>query len=337
MADVFNELRKSPTPSRMNRLNDRFVRYLFGNDRNKALLLDFINDALYLSGDAIVQDLELNAGELAQGSFNAKLSRLDISARLNNGITVDIEVQVINRRDFTKRFPYYWSLRHARQMRVGESYIEIKPTILICILAFDILDEEHFRNSYKIRNDDNGHALCDDLQLVFLELPKFKKTITEPHSGLERWLSYFSSEEENKMEKIAKADPMITAAMLIESEFWADDTERELYFAMQKQLMDEASAERSISIYAHQKGLEEGLEKGLQKGIQKGIQKGKKEGIMEGLQKGKKEGIMEGLQKGEHIKAIQTARKMLARKMDVSLIADVTGLSFDEITKLANS
>ena len=127
-----------------------------------------------------------------------------------------------------------------------------------------------------------------------------------------------------------QADPMITAAMLIESEFWADDTERELYFAMQKQLMDEASAERSISIYAHQKGLEEGLEKGLQKGIQKG----KKEGIMEGLQKGKKEGIMEGLQKGEHIKAIQTARKMLARKMDVSLIADVTGLSLDEITNL---
>ena len=115
---------------------------------------------------------------------------------------------------------------------------------------------------------------------------------------------------------------MITAAMLIESEFWADDTERELYFAMQKQLMDEASAERSISIYAHQKGLEEGLEKGLQKGIQKGIQKGKKEGIMEGLQK------------GEHIKAIQTARKMLARKMDVSLIADVTGLPEPEIKKL---
>ena len=127
------------------------------------------------------------------------------------------------------------------------------------------------------------------------------------------------------MEKIAKADPMITAAMLIESEFWADDTERELYFAMQKQLMDEASAERSISIYAHQKGLEEGLEKGLQKGMQKGIQKGKKEGIMEGLQK------------GEHIKAIQTARKMLARKMDVSLIADVTGLPEHEIAKLANS
>ena len=118
-----------------------------------------------------------------------------------------------------------------------------------------------------------------------------------------------------------QADPMITAAMLIESEFWADDTERELYFAMQKQLMDEASAERSISIYAHQKGLEEGLEKGIQKGLQKGIQKG--------IQKGKKE--------GEHIKAIQTARKMLARKMDVSLIADVTGLSFGEITKLTNS
>lgn len=40
------------------------------------------------------------------------------------------------------------------------------------------------------------------------------------------------------------------------------------------------------------------------------------------------------MQKGEHLKAIQTARKMLARKMDVSLIADVTGLALDEISKL---
>ena len=70
MADS-NKLQKTPSVSRINRLNDRFVRYLFGNDRNKALLLDFINDALYLDGDAVITDLELNAGELAQGSYNA--------------------------------------------------------------------------------------------------------------------------------------------------------------------------------------------------------------------------------------------------------------------------
>ena len=64
-----------------------------------------------------------------------------------------------------------------------------------------------------------------------------------------------------------------------------------------------------------------------------GLQKGKKEGIMEGLQ----QGLQKGKKEGEHIKAIQTARKMLARKMDVSLIADVTGLPEHEITKLANS
>ena len=239
---------------------------------------------------------------------------MDISARLENGVTVDIEVQIVNRRDFTKRFPYYWSIRHARQMRAGESYIEIKPTILICILAFDILDEENYRNSYKIRNDDNGNALCDDLQLVFLELPKFKKTITEPHSGLERWLSYFSNEEEGKMEKIAKADPMITAAMLIESEFWANEKERDLYFAMQKQLMDESSAERSISIYAHQRGLEESIKKGEEKG--------------------KKEGIKEGIEKGERIKVLETARNLLHMGIPADKISLATGLAEDEIANL---
>ena len=104
------------------------------------------------------------------------------------------------------------------------------------------------------------------------------------------------------MEKIAKADPMITAAMLIESEFWADDTERELYFAMQKQLMDEASAERSISIYAHQKGLEEGL------------------------QKGKAE--------GEHLGKLETARNLLQMGIPAEKISLATGLPEDEIAKL---
>lgn len=97
------------------------MRYLFGNDRNKALLLDFINDALYLDGDAVIKDLELNAGELAQGSYNAKLSRLDISARLENGVTVDIESKSSIAETFTKRFPYYWSIRHARQMQAGKA------------------------------------------------------------------------------------------------------------------------------------------------------------------------------------------------------------------------
>ena len=145
------------------------------------------------------------------------------------------------------------------------------------------------------------------MQLVFLELPKFKKTITEPHSGLERWLSYFSNEEEGKMEKIAKADPMITAAMLIESEFWANEKERDLYFAMQKQLMDESSAERSISIYAHQRGLEEGLE----------------------------EGRKEGIQEGERMKALETARNLLSMGIPADKISLATGLPEDEIANLA--
>ena len=289
-------------PPKINRLNDRFIKYLFGTERNKSLLLDFINDALYTDGESKILDLELNTGELAQSTWNAKLSRLDISARLDNGSTADIEVQIINYHDFTKRFPYYWAMRHARQMKAGDSYIDIKPTILICVLAFDILDEKDYRNTYSIRNDGNGNSLCDDMKLVFLELPKFKKTITEPQTGLERWLLYFSNEEGEKMTQLVKNDPVITAAMLIESEFWADEKERDLYFRMQRQLMDEMSAEKSIRVYARQQALEEG--------------------------------IKEGMEKGEHLGKLETARKMLSRNMDIATVCDLTGLSHVEIMEL---
>lgn len=305
-----NSAKKSPLTlsflPKINRLNDRFIKYLFGTERNKALLLDFINDALYLEGNAAITDLELNAGELAQGAYNAKLSRLDISAKMDNGITVDIEIQIINCHDFTKRFPYYWALRHARQMKAGASYIEIKPTILICILAFDILDETEYRNTYSIRNDDNGNALCEDMRLVFLELPKFKKSIAEPKTGLERWLLYFSNEGGEKMSKLAEADPVISAAMLIESEFWANEKERELYFRMQRQLMDEVSAEKSIRIFARQEALEEG----------------------------KKEGREIGIKEGERLGLLKTAKAMLESAVPSEMIAKFTGLSLEDIAAI---
>ncbi|GHV39539.1 hypothetical protein FACS1894187_19630 [Synergistales bacterium] len=52
---------------------------------------------------------------------------------------MDVEVQIINRHDFRKRGPYYWAKRHALKLPMGskEVYTQIKPTITICLLAFD--------------------------------------------------------------------------------------------------------------------------------------------------------------------------------------------------------
>ncbi len=66
---------------------------------------------------------------------------------------------------------------------------------------------------------------------------------------------------------------------------------------------------------------------------QEGIQLGKQEGIQQGIQLGKQEGI----QLGKQERNITIAKNLLAKNLDTKLVAETTGISIDEIKKLAES
>ena len=285
--------------NRMNRLYDRFVKRLF--TENKPVLIDFINDVMLFEGTDAIADLEVIPGELVQAHSGMKLAMLDISARLADGRTVDIEVQLVNRRDFRKRAPFYWAMRHVMKLEEGMSYLEIKPTICICLLAFDLFGEEPgYRNVYSIRNESSGNELCADMRIVYLELPKFRGQLDRtqvPQTGLERWLLYFSNEEGDLMERVAEQDSAISRARKLEKSFWSDRRERERYFIMQKRLMDEASRERNNEILMRQE---------------------REAGLAEGEKAGKAE----------------MARRMLALGVAPALIAEAAGLSEEEVLAL---
>ena len=52
-------------------------------------------------------------------------------------------------------------------------YIDTVRTISLGLLDFELFPEEReCRNSYSIRNDASGRLLCDDLRIVYFELPK---------------------------------------------------------------------------------------------------------------------------------------------------------------------
>jgi len=297
--------------NRINRLNDRFVRYLLAGGKSKLFLAAFVNSALLLEGENQVVDLELIPGEIHGEDAKTKLSVLDASARLADGRTVDIEVQVVNRHDFRKRGPYYWAKRHALKLEKGSmtTYAEIKPTITICLLAFDLLEEEDaYRNSYSIRNDKSGNRLCADMQIIYLELPKFLRFIgvDHPRTGLERWLLYFCNEEGERMEKVMTEDVVLSKAKDLELSFWADDKERELYFQHQQLLMDAYSDEHTYRVLLAQeteKAAKQGLEQGLEQGLKQGLKQGKRE----------------------------IAAEMLKLGIDMERIVKISGLSEEEI------
>ncbi|NJN67105.1 MAG: transposase [Chloroflexaceae bacterium] len=56
-------------------------------------------------------------------------------------------------------------------------------------------------------------------------------------------------------------------------------------------------------------------------------------GLQHGLQRGRQEGEASGLQRGRH----ETARKMLAKGYGVAEVADLTGLTVDEVAALVGT
>nr|VFJ59403.1 MAG: DNA repair protein RadC [Candidatus Kentron sp. FM]VFJ62208.1 MAG: DNA repair protein RadC [Candidatus Kentron sp. FM]VFK15056.1 MAG: DNA repair protein RadC [Candidatus Kentron sp. FM] len=72
-------------------------------------------------------------------------------------------------------------------------------------------------------------------------------------------------------------------------------------------------------------------------GKEEGMREGLKMGRDEGLEMGKEEGLQEGEKKGERKKAIEIARALLNKGMDIGEISEISGLSEEEIRELSTS
>ena len=83
-----------------------------------------------------------------------------------------------------------------------------------------------------------------------------------------------------------------------------------------------------------QNGLREGKQEGLREGEQKGLREGKQEGLREGEQKGLREGEQKGLREGEQKGRIETAKAMLAKGMEMTLISEITNLPEAQLLQL---
>jgi predicted transposase/invertase (TIGR01784 family) len=67
-------------------------------------------------------------------------------------------------------------------------------------------------------------------------------------------------------------------------------------------------------------------EKWLNQGIEQGVQLG--------MQQGMQQGVQQGVQQGAHQKELEIATKLLIKGNSVSDVADITGLSFEEIQQV---
>ncbi len=253
----------------INRLNDVFFKSLLGDEKRKNLTIDFLNAILNKDETNYFVDIEFIDKELTPIIEGGKVSILDIRAKMNDKTQINIEVQIVKQDYINKRSLYYWSKIYSEQLKKGQEYELLNPTITINLMNFKYFAQyDTFYNAYHIRNDKTGDILTDDLEMHFIELPKFKISDIKKLRKDEKWIAYFSHNcTDEQREEIAMSEPAIKQALQYEDYFTQDEKLRRLYDIQEKATRDYISSMSSVRRDERRKAKREDVINGLKEGF----------------------------------------------------------------------
>jgi predicted transposase/invertase (TIGR01784 family) len=159
-----------PKPGRfIDPLSDFGFKHLFGNEPNKDILIDFLNQ-LFLGQKEIV-DLVYNTTEHAGDSEEFKKIFFDLLCTGTNGEQFIIEMQRAQQHNFGDRAVFYTSRLINEQLPRGADHwnVELKEVYLIAILEFDLKHDKSGRylHNISLANTDTGvRQLADTINWV---------------------------------------------------------------------------------------------------------------------------------------------------------------------------
>ena len=166
---------------------------IFGSETDTSKLISLLNAVLQAEGDKRIAEIEILNPYNAPKISLLKDSYLDIRARDAGGKYYLIEMQVANVQGMQKRALYNACKQYSNQLNQGDDYLLLNDVIAITFTNFVLFEHKaDLRSSFVLRDAD-GNIYGDDLELVFIELPKFKiakDQLQQLRSDLDKWL-YF--------------------------------------------------------------------------------------------------------------------------------------------------
>ncbi len=139
------------------------------------ILRSFLNALLPLPEDGPIVSLEyLNPEQVPQLPL-LKNSIVDVRCRDQQGRQFIVEMQMNWTSAFLQRVLFNASKAYVRQLERGEQYELLQPVMGLSLLddIFDRKSDEYYHH-YQLVNTGQPERVIKDLQLVFVELPKFK-------------------------------------------------------------------------------------------------------------------------------------------------------------------
>jgi predicted transposase/invertase (TIGR01784 family) len=274
--------------------NDVAFKKIFGTEKNKDILIHFLNDMLVFKEQKPIVEVSFLKTVLDPDISSKKTSVVDVLCTDQDKNTYVVEMQVASHKGFEKRAQYYAAKAYVSQMSRGGQYENLKEVIFLAIANFTMFPEKpSYKSDHIILDRENHQHDLKDFSFTFLELEKFTKTKDQLTSIVEKWAYYFKHAEETtpeELEMIIGQDSVIKRAYEELDRFYWKEEELLAYEDTLKKDMDyEASMNKKYD---------------------------------------------DGLADGEKSMQFKIARNMLQQGLSVQNIVSATGLSAKEVEKL---
>ncbi len=264
------------------------------------LLRNFLNAILPLSPDKQIVELEYLSAKQAPQIPTFKRSIVDVKCKDVEGRIFIVEMQMEWTLGFMQRLLFNTAHAYVKQLYKAEDYRSICPVYGIGLVN-DIFERRtlDWYHHYKIVNAQNPKRQLEGLELVFLELPKFKPSNQKEKRLRMLWIRFLSEigEKTKQVDQDLLAIPEIKEACALCEEAGYSETELEVYC----KYWDEVRTSRTL--------------------------------LNGNWEEGRAEGIIEGEAKGR----IAITKHLLAYGFAMEGIANVTGFSLEEIKQIQES
>ncbi|MBY0545161.1 MAG: Rpn family recombination-promoting nuclease/putative transposase [Gammaproteobacteria bacterium] len=279
--------------------SDVVFKKIFG--QHPKLLKSFLNAVLPLPEDGLIESLTYLPGEQVPHIPGFKSTLVDVKCTDKLGRIFIVEMQIQWTKSFMQRLLFGASTAYVRQLEQGEAYDLLKPVYGLGLLGstFDQASDAWYHH-YKLVNVQNAQRDIKDLQLVFIELPKFKVTSVSHRKLQVLWLRFMS-----ELDKKTKEVP----------QEWLDVPEIKQAVELSEMSAYNADELANYDQYWHYVSTEKAM-----------LNDKFADGKAEGLAEGKAEGILMAKQ--------VMARKLLSKGLSIEEIAVLTELAIEDVDQL---
>ena len=295
----------------INFYTDFAFKKIFGTEANKDLLISFLNGLFNFEDDEAIEDVTyLNTEQLGE-NIQERRAIYDVYCKTSRGDRFIVEMQKAQQDNFKDRALYYSSFAIREQAIKGAKErpwdYRLAPVYVVGVLNF-VMDESRpkkYLTRVKLKDDEN-RDFSENLNFIFLEMPKFTKDENHLDSFLDKWLYVIKNLYKLQNQPAALTEGIFRKLFEVAEIASYKQEDRTNYEESLKNLWD--------------------LNNCLDAAERKGHVEGKEEGLAEGRAEG--EAI------GANKEKIENARNFKKLGVSIETISQATGLSVEEIEKL---